>query len=111
MAAALAAALAAGDEPLTAVPPGNRKRVSVRLAGDSSYPTGGYTTASLAAQLGMQRIDMISVGFSEGLAHCAVFLPTTQKLLIGDTSAAPLAELADGTNISTARFPAVVWGL
>lgn len=104
-------ALAAGDEPLTAVPPGNRRRVAVRLAGDTSYPTGGYTTTGIAASLGLQKIDMISVAFSEGLAHCAVFLPTTGKLVIGDTAAAPLAELANATNISTSRFPAVVWGL
>lgn len=104
-------ALAAGDEPPTAVPPGNRRRVSVRLAGDSSYPTGGYSTAGIAAQLGLQRIDHISVGVSEGFSSVAVFLPTTQLLKVASLAAAPVAEVANATDISTVRFPAVVWGL
>lgn len=99
---------AAGGEPAVAVQPGNRRRVSVILAGDSSYPTGGSSLSGVAASLGFTAIDAVSVGLNRAGTHLYVYDSSTGKLL---GFSALSTEIANTTDVSAHRIPVVIWGI
>lgn len=94
------------SEPTIAVPPGNRRRVSVILVGDASYPTGGSTISP--ALLGLSAIDHVSVGLNVAGSHIYVWDAVNSKL---KGFSALSTEIVNATDVSAHRIPAVVWGL
>jgi hypothetical protein len=106
---ALTTVTASGDEPVSGVAPGNRRRCSVRLTGDSSYPTNGSVVP--ASLFGLTKVDHASVGLSEDGTVIAVYDSVNNKLKCFSTAAAPVVEVANTTNLSTKVFPITVWGI
>jgi hypothetical protein len=104
------AVTASGDEPLSGVVPGNRRRVSAKLAGDSAYTTAVGGTALPPSLFGLTKIDAASVGLSEDGTQIAVYLASTGNIKLYSTAAAPVVEVGTG-NQSAKVFPITVWGI
>ncbi|SRR5581483_1394377 len=85
----------------------------VELAGDSSYPTGGYPITP--ALLGLMNIKF-AVPLATNDGHVAVLDQANMKvkLFVGDNpnaSVGPLVEKASGSNVSTTRIYLLVAGV
>lgn len=103
---AIIAFTASGSEPGVAVPPGNRRRVSVNLTGDASYPTGGSTINPLI--FGMSKIDQVMAGFDTTGVRYYVWDSINSKLKAFDGVG---TEEANATVCSADIIPAVIWGI
>lgn len=103
---ALTTVAASGDEPVTGVSPGNRRRCSVRLSGDSSYPTGGSVLTP--ALFGLTKIDAASVALTEDGTQLYVYDAVNNKLL-GFTALG--TQIVNATNQSAKVIPITVWGI
>lgn len=103
---ALTTVTASGDEPTSAVSPGNRRRASVILTGDASYPTNGSVVP--AALFGMTKVDAVSVGLNVAGSHLYVYDAVNNKL---KGFSALGTEIVNTTDVSAHRIPITVWGI
>lgn len=91
--------------------PGTRREVRGTVTFDSSYPTGGE--AVTLAQLGLTRLDWLSVDTTDGYVPAWDGSTTAPKIKLywvdTTTDGAPLAEVASTTDASAVvvRFHAV----
>lgn len=106
MAVTVVALTGAPEEPQAI---GQFKAKFVELTGDAStYAAGGYLVTP--AQFGLSKILMMQLGSASGFV--AEFLPAPVKIRVRQSagSAAALAEVADGTNLSAVTWRGIVWG-
>lgn len=82
--------------------PGATKIVFGTIAGDSSYPTGGYPIAASSLASGAQSIVALTPapprGVAGTVASATQWDATNQKLLVFNTTAG--AQTANATNLS-----------
>lgn len=100
----------AGDEPPFAVPPGNRRRLSINLVGPTAYECDGSEVD--AEVLGFNSIDHVQIGSNLDGTLMAVWDSANKKIKVFCTEEAPWVEvLAANEDLSSETFPATVWGL
>lgn len=89
--------LAGSLEPLGRHTEGSKKRVTVQVTGDTSYPTGG--TAITAAQFGLSNLDTVNIcgGISNVGSRLVSWNQTTGKL---QWWSALTTEITNTTNLS-----------
>ncbi len=95
-----------GAEPAVALPPGNRRRLSVNLKGDASYLAGGSTINP--ALFGMTKIDQVMCSMDTLGVRLYVWDSVNSKLKAFDAIG---TEEADATVCSADIIPAVIWGI
>jgi hypothetical protein len=90
--------------------PGNRKLVTATVAFDASYATGGEPLT--IADLGLSRIDFISVSGGQGYHGAWDGSFTAPKILAYRQTAATgaLVEVPSTTDLSTISFRVLVLG-
>ena len=89
---------------------GNLKRALVNIAGDNSYPTGGYSippnTWAGFGMLGVIGMDMIGSNLVATVRGC-VWDNVAQKLILMQASG---AEVTNATNLTSLLLTVEVWG-